>query len=286
MSSFQGTEFWNRTAARLPFSQAMLPLAMASYRTYMRARCRYLDWREAREPATSPFPAVPPPSLRYRVHTDTALETFLQFGRQHVDILAEAVAQAGGQLASCERILDFGCGCGRTLLWLPAAAPRAAICGTDVDPQSVAWCREHLPFADCGVNDSLPPLGFPDAHFDLAYAISVFTHLDEERQFAWLAELRRVTRPGGVVVLSVLGDEPRQRSPWARQAAPSDSGYTFVRYDLWKGLCPPWYQVAYHSREYICTQYAKHFEVLRFVPGGMTGQDLVVLRAPEKAAVS
>jgi SAM-dependent methyltransferase len=253
---------------------------MAGYRTYMRARCRYLDAREEREPAEAPFPNVPPPSLRYRVHTDPSLNTFLEFGRKHIDILREAAARAELDMVSCERILDFGCGCGRTLLWLPQAAPRAELFGTDVDPDSVGWCGRHLPFARCSVNDSLPPLAFPDEHFDLAYAISVFSHLDEERQFAWLQELRRVTRPGGVVLLSVLGEEPRQRSPWVKDEP--ESGYTFVKYDLWKGLCPPWYQVAYHSREYVYEQYAKHFEVVDFVPAGMTGQDLVVLRSPAR----
>lgn len=279
-SSFQGTTLWNRTAARLPFSRQLLPLAMACYRTYMRARCRYLDAREVHAPADARFPHVPPPSLRYRVHTDPRRSTFLEFGRRHVDILFDAAARSGLDLATCERILDFGCGCGRTLLWLPESVPRASLYGTDVDAESVAWCQHNLPFAQCGVNDSLPPLEYDDEYFDLAYAISVFTHLDEERQFAWLSELRRITRPGGLVLISVLGEEPRLRSPWAKDAPAS--GYTFVKYDLWKGLCPPWYQVAYHSRDYVCEQYAKHFEVVEFVPGGMTGQDLVVLRAPAK----
>ena len=51
-------------------------------------------------------------------------------------------------------------------------------------------------------------MDFPDAYFDLIFNHSVFTHLDENYQDAWLAELERVTKPGGVLVLSVSGQHP------------------------------------------------------------------------------
>jgi SAM-dependent methyltransferase len=45
----------------------------------------------------------------------------------------------------------------------------------------------------------------------LIYALSVFSHLDEPLQRAWLAEFRRLLRPGGLLVLSVLGERLRHR---------------------------------------------------------------------------
>ena len=40
-------------------------------------------------------------------------------------------------------------------------------------------------------NQPLPPLDYPDATFDLIFNHSVFTHIDEQYQDAWLAELLR-----------------------------------------------------------------------------------------------
>src|SRR6185503_21358796 len=43
--------------------------------------------------------------------------------------------------------------------------------------------------------------------FDVVYAYSVFTHLPEDVQTHWLAEISRVLKPGGVLVATV---EPRR----------------------------------------------------------------------------
>ena len=47
-----------------------------------------------------------------------------------------------------------------------------------------------------------PPLPYPDKSIDLIYACSVFSHFDAERQTRWLAELQRITRPGGYLLLT------------------------------------------------------------------------------------
>ena len=54
-------------------------------------------------------------------------------------------------------------------------------------------------------SDGLPPLPFDDARFDLVLGYSVFTHLNVQYQDAWLGELRRLVRPGGILLLSISG---------------------------------------------------------------------------------
>lgn len=56
-----------------------------------------------------------------------------------------------------------------------------------------------------------PPTPYVSESFDLVYALSVFSDLDEHLQRDWLAEFRRLLRPGGLLVLSVLGDTMRHR---------------------------------------------------------------------------
>jgi len=44
----------------------------------------------------------------------------------------------------------------------------------------------------------MPPMSYEDNMFDFVYSISIFTHLPEDMQFAWLQELQRITKPGGI----------------------------------------------------------------------------------------
>jgi len=46
-----------------------------------------------------------------------------------------------------------------------------------------------------------------------------------------------------------------------------------------KKIFPDWYQIALHTKAYVLDQYARYFDVLEYLPGGMNGaQDLVILR--------
>jgi SAM-dependent methyltransferase len=64
-----------------------------------------------------------------------------------------------------------------------------------------------LPFAQCRVFPAAAHRGARRA-FDLIIGISVCTHLSEANQERWLTELRRISRPGGLVLLSVQGLSP------------------------------------------------------------------------------
>jgi len=86
------------------------------------------------------------------------------------------------------------------------APPSCQLYGTDIDMELVSWCEKHLPRIRWSTNGYQPPLPFTDNTFDLIYAISVFTHLDEEFQKAWLRELHRVAKPGATIILTVHGE--------------------------------------------------------------------------------
>lgn len=75
--------------------------------------------------------------------------------------------------------------------------------GVDIAGSPIVWCQQHLqpPFKFV-TTTSLPHLPFEDRHFDLVYAGSVFTHIADLAD-AWLLELRRIVRPGGIVFLTV-----------------------------------------------------------------------------------
>ena len=98
------------------------------------------------------------------------------------------------------RILDAGCGSGPLAAEL--AARGAVVSGFDASPAMVELARRRLgPDADLRVADLDRPLPYGDGTFDDAVVSLVLHYL---RDWAGpLAELRRVVRPGGRVLLSV-----------------------------------------------------------------------------------
>jgi SAM-dependent methyltransferase len=94
------------------------------------------------------------------------------------------------------RILDAGCGTGRNLLEFGSLGEAE---GVDFSGEAVDFCRrrglERVQQAD------LEQLPFGDGHFDVVIATDVIEHLDDDRRA--MAELRRVTAPGGRLVVTV-----------------------------------------------------------------------------------
>lgn len=217
---------------------------------------------------------VPPARLRVRVAGTADLDWFLDGGRLAAETVREAAARHGRPLEQVQALLDFGCGCGRVLRHWGELPGR--VHGSDPDRPAVEWVRRHLPFARVEVNALAPPLQYGESSFDLAYAFSVLTHLPEELQRAWLVELHRVLRPGGLLLLSTHGEHYRERlsEPEREQF---DAGGIVVRWEQAAGtnLC-----AVYHPRASL-ERLAGGLTLLEHVPEGARGnphQDLTVLR--------
>lgn len=99
-----------------------------------------------------------------------------------------------------ERVLDIGCGTGVLLQALGLILPEAELAGIDLSPQmlTVAHARlgERAELRE-GRAESLP---WADATFDVAVTASVLHYLRQPE--AALAEMRRVLRPGGRVIVT------------------------------------------------------------------------------------
>jgi len=115
------------------------------------------------------------------------------------------------RLTELDAILDFGVGCGRVARhW---AGSGVDVHGCDYNPVLVEWCRRNLPHVTAASNGLDPPLSYENERFDFVYALSVFTHLTERQQRLWITELRRVTRPGGLVLFTTHGPALRFSDP-------------------------------------------------------------------------
>jgi SAM-dependent methyltransferase len=97
------------------------------------------------------------------------------------------------QLGPGDRVIDLGCGSGRSILW--NAASGAAFTGVDVSP---FFAHEARATADLALAD-LRRLPFADGSFTKAYALDVLEHLSPDALDAMLAEAARVLAPGGAL---------------------------------------------------------------------------------------
>lgn len=105
-------------------------------------------------------------------------------------------------IADGERVLDVGCGTGSLTFALPRAANLSQIAAIDFSPVFVEAARRANTDARITIQQAdACALPFADDHFDRALALLVLHFVPEAGKA--VAEMRRVTRPGGVVAAVV-----------------------------------------------------------------------------------
>ncbi len=127
-----------------------------------------------------------------------------RWGRYSFDIESGVVLEAVGPLSSDVSVLDVGCGTGRLTARLEESG--TTVVGLDLDPAmlDIASARTRGRFI-LGEAHSIP---VGDATFDRVVAVTLCEFTDGPG--AVFAELARVTRPGGRIVVGALNP----RSPW------------------------------------------------------------------------
>jgi ubiquinone/menaquinone biosynthesis C-methylase UbiE len=222
--------------------------------------------------------SLPPAALRKRVHGNEDPSTFATIGRIVSCDLLGAI-NSTFRLGAPGHVLDFGCGCGRVISYFHKLCDGSIFVGTDVDQEAISWCQQHLSrIGTFSSNAEMPPLRFGDESFDFVYSISVFTHLPEEMQFAWLEELKRVTRRGGYLVLTTHGKELFVTFPSEAKKRFRKAGFYYCIGDGTEGL-PDFYQTSYHTEDYIYRQWGRFFDIIKIVKKGIANhQDLIICR--------
>jgi SAM-dependent methyltransferase len=131
--------------------------------------------------------------LEYELQTHRAEDRHWWYqGRRRV--LERAIARLG--LPAHARILDAGCGSGRNMVDL---ARHGAVTGVELSHTSVELARERS--AGEVLEGSVMDMPFDSATFDLSVSLDVIEHLEDD--VGALRELRRVTKPGGALLVTV-----------------------------------------------------------------------------------
>ncbi len=102
--------------------------------------------------------------------------------------------------SSAQNILDFGSGIGNSVPFFRRYFEQSTLSCGDVSARSIEISRTRF-----GERENYIQIGneiaLPSNSQDIVFSACVFHHIPHEDHCRWLAELRRVTRPGGFLVI-------------------------------------------------------------------------------------
>jgi ubiquinone/menaquinone biosynthesis C-methylase UbiE len=226
-----------------------------------------------------------PPKRLYLGYGSTTQE-YLSSGEKDVARMLELAAVSGLSLAERDRVLDFGCGAGRMIRHLSPLASTCEIWGTDISAECVYWCRQHMdpPFHFV---TTIPSLPFEEQYFDLIYAGSVFTHIDDLAS-AWLLELRRVLSEKGRAYITIhdehtvkLLDTKYREHPFAVMMR-SCAAYDQLKSDFKMIAIGRGFQSnVFYNSDFFSKMLSPMFDVLSIVPEAYGYQTALVVAGTE-----
>jgi ubiquinone/menaquinone biosynthesis C-methylase UbiE len=150
------------------------------------------------------------PALRF--HWLTFLYDFV-IGPTTRERAVKAAIVVQARLEPGAQVLDVGAGTGSLTIMLKRSQPAAKVVGIDGDPQVLTIARRKGSAAAADVSwveGMAQRLPFERNQFDRVVTSLLLHHLDDAAKAAALAEMRRVLRPGGTIVVA---DWDRPRGP-------------------------------------------------------------------------
>lgn len=126
----------------------------------------------------------------------------LFFGGRRRLVYTQLAAASGARAG--DRVLDVGCGTGYfTRVMAEVVGPQGSAQGVDPSAPMVAHARRLTSLANCTFTEgTAEALGGPDGSFDAVVTCLVMHHLPPSLRPAAVAEMLRVLRPGGSVLVA------------------------------------------------------------------------------------
>lgn len=241
---------------------------------------------------------VPPAINRARIG-NYSIGSFMQSGLKcYLPIQTALSKHYSSKSQSPLSILDFGIGVGRVAQYflIDVGSGPTSLHGCDVDQTAIDYIASSFPGIDAHCSKYTPPLPYADEKFDIIYSVSIFTHLPLELQDPWLLELKRILKPGGLLLPTTIGPHGYKRGTHLQAVKFSldELERDGVKWSPYAGNVrspgtDETYGATYHTPSYIREMWGRHFEIIDINEGVIDGlNDLVIMRKPiqEKSSVS
>ena len=134
-------------------------------------------------------------------------EEFFATGQDEVERVMECARSLKMEIDRNHPALDFGCGVGRLTRALAGYFPECW--GVDISPTMIRLAKElNRDFQQCrfALNEHSDLRSFRDGNFGFVYSSIVLQHIAPRFSRKYLAELARVTKPGGILVFQLLDE--------------------------------------------------------------------------------
>lgn len=121
--------------------------------------------------------------------------------------LVKALVSRYADGAHGRKVLEIGCGTGAIMKELESLA--ATVCGLDISPAALRYCRQRGIESVCVADAASLP--YQDNRFDLVVGVDVLEHVEDDA--GALREIYRVCRPGSLLIVTV----PAFQFLWSRR---------------------------------------------------------------------
>ena len=134
----------------------------------------------------------------------TAAVFYFHTGHTISQMVERIVRWRFGGFEGVGRFFDFASGFGRFSRFLVGQLPPDRISVAEIEPAAVRF--QEAVFGVSGTISTREPESFrQEGTFDVVFACSFFSHLPSGRFESWLARLRRLLAPGGILIFSTHG---------------------------------------------------------------------------------
>jgi SAM-dependent methyltransferase len=141
--------------------------------------------------------------VQYKTDVNLAArQSIYAYQEPPIDLAREILSLAGP--SGHEVVADIGCGNGPYLAELARRGHAGPVVGADLSPGMLHAAKGRAPEAALLVADATA-LPFPDGTADLTLAMHMLYHVPEPERA--VRELRRITRPGGQVIVALNGED-------------------------------------------------------------------------------
>ncbi len=219
----------------------------------------------------------PPPNLIFLIIALRWSHVYYHSGKQIYTEIIQLLQKNKIELQSLNKILDFGCGCGRIIRHFHSNNKSVQLYGADYNKTLIDWCSQNLTFGNFTVNHLDPPVDFANDTFDFIYARSVLTHMGFELQKEWMKEFKRLLKTGGYAYITTHGKSLFINLTNSEIDKIKSEGFLVINDEIeGDNKC-----TTYQTREFFIKNLSDGFELIDFIPGkpGTTSpQDIYLLK--------